>query len=399
MAITILGATGSIGDNTLEVVRHRRLSVHALSGFGQLDKLFNLCQEFVPQRVCVPADKVDAFAKRLSHAGLKIDVVGGQAGLVDLASDKDADCVVAGIVGSAGLKSTLSAVKAGQTVLLANKESLVMAGELVMQSAKEHKATILPIDSEHNAIFQCLPSAIQSNNSAIHQPKFGIKKLWLTASGGGFLYKSYDEMKRASVAQAVAHPNWSMGQKISIDSATMMNKGLELIEACHLFDLPHERIDIVIHPQSIIHSMVEYVDGSILAQMGLPDMRTPIAHALSYPHRSSSGVRSLDLFELSALEFIRPDKQKFKALSLARQAMSMGTGACIALNASNEVAVSAFLSEKIALTDIANLVEKCLDDPMLGNDLAQNFSNIDDILAFDEHIRQSAKAHLQVRGS
>lgn len=393
MKITVLGATGSIGDSTLDIVRQNKdkspnLQIHALSGFGQLDKLVKLCQEFRPKRVCVPEDKMDAFASRLHALHLPIDVVGGQVGLADLASDRAADKVVAGIVGSAGLISTLSAVRAGQTVLLANKESLVMAGELVMNTAREQGATILPIDSEHNAIFQCLPKAVQDDTANIHQTSFGIKKLWLTASGGGFLDKSFDDMKRATVQEAIKHPNWNMGQKISIDSATMMNKGLELIEACHLFNLPEERIDIVIHPQSIIHSMVEYVDGSILAQLGEPDMKTPIAHALAFPNRMNGGVKPLDLFELSALTFIRPDKVKFKALDLARQAAKTGNGACIALNAANEVAVWAFLQGKIRLTDIADTVERVLNHDEMSQDLTHPFHRIEDILAFDECVRR-----------
>lgn len=398
-SITVLGATGSIGDSTLDIIRHQnrlgnRWQVYALSGFSRLDKLFDLCDEFRPSRVCVPSDKVDEFSRRLSVAKLDIDVVGGQTGLMALARDKEATKVVAGIVGSAGLRSTLSAVNSGQTVLLANKESLVMAGSLVMTSARRHGATILPIDSEHNAIFQCLPSMVQQDNTAIHQANLGIKQLWLTASGGGFLYKSYADMQNATVEQAVKHPNWNMGQKISIDSATMMNKGLELIEACHLFDLPEHQIQIAIHPQSIIHSMVEYVDGSILAQLGTPDMCTPIAHALAYPNRMSSGVRPLGLFEMSALEFIRPDKDKFKALTLARLSAKTGTGACIALNASNEVLVSAFLAGQIRLTDIADMVEKVLDDDKLGAQFHQDFDDADEILDFDDKVRAKTYALL-----
>lgn len=393
--ITILGATGSIGDSTLDVVRQSDLGVYALSGFGRLDKLFDLCAEFRPSRVAVPSDKVDEFARRLRSANLTVDVVGGQDGLADLASDTGADKVVAGIVGSAGLGSTLSAVKAGQTILLANKESLVMAGELVMNTARTHTATILPIDSEHNAIFQCLPKAVQDDNTAIHDGKWGIKKLWLTASGGGFLHKSYDEMKNATVAQAVKHPNWNMGQKISIDSATMMNKGLELIEACHLFNLSESQIDVAIHPQSIIHSMVEYVDGSVLAQLGDPDMRTPIAHALAYPERMDSGVKPLNLFDISALEFIRPDKDKFKSLSLARHAIQTGSGACIALNASNEVLVSAFLDGHIRLTDIADTVERVLHDDELGAEFGRCFDELDEILALDRRVRDKTGVYLK----
>lgn len=394
--ISVLGATGSIGDSTLDIVRQhpQDFAVFALSGFAQLDKLMTLCQEFYPSRVCVPTQEKDAFAQRLYALGLDIDVVSGQQGLCDIACDAKVDKVIAAIVGSAGLASTLAAVKASKTVLLANKESLVMAGDLLMKTAKQTGATILPIDSEHNAIFQCLPASVQVDNSLIHQQDFGIKKLWLTASGGGFLHKTYEQMQNASVAQAVNHPNWSMGKKISIDSATMMNKGLELIEACHLFDLEQSQIDVVIHPQSIVHSMVEYVDGSFLAQLGTPDMRTPIAYALSYPQRISSGVKSLNLFEMKNLEFIKPDTQKFACLSLARQAMHTGNGATIALNASNEVAVAAFLAQKIALTEIATLVGKCLNHQSLSAELTRPFEDLDDIMAFDDAVRQVATQYL-----
>ena len=389
--ITILGATGSIGDSTLDLIRQHPedFRVFALSGFSQLDKLLALCQEFRPSQVCVADKDKDTFAKLLKTVKLdtKIEVVSGQVGLCEIASDSRVDKVVAAIVGAAGLASTLAAVKAGKTILLANKESLVMAGDLVMATAKKNKATVLPIDSEHNAIFQCLPRDVQTDNTQIHRPSFGIKKLWLTASGGGFLHKSYHEMAIATVAQAVAHPNWSMGQKISIDSATMMNKGLELIEACHLFDLPQTHIDVVIHPQSIIHSMVEYVDGSFLAQLGTPDMRTPIAHALAYPNRIFSSVRSLDLFEMANLEFIRPDTQKFACLTLARQAMQTGNGATIVLNAANEVAVAAFLAQKIALTDIAALVAYCLNHQDVAKNSHHKFDTLEEIMALDEQVR------------
>ncbi|UNU73582.1 1-deoxy-D-xylulose-5-phosphate reductoisomerase [Moraxella nasovis] len=387
--ITLLGATGSIGDSTLDIIRRHsdRYQIYALSGFRQLTKLFALCQEFSPKRVCVAQDDVDAFADKIRRAGLATEVVGGQDGLCDLAKDSHSQTVVGAIVGSAGLPSILQAVKSGKKVLLANKESLVMAGDLVMNAARHSGATILPIDSEHNAIFQCLPKAVQEDNHAIHNVGFGIKRLWLTASGGSFLHKSYDEMKKASVSDAIKHPNWSMGQKISVDSSTMMNKGLELIEACHLFNLSQDKIDIVIHPQSIVHSMVEYIDGSFLAQCGTPDMKTPIAHALAYPDRIDSGVSSLDLFKMADLQFIRPDELKFKSLSLARYAVSCGNGATIALNAANEIAVDAFLGGKIALTDIADVVEKVLHCDDLSKDFGVSFTDLTDILTFDQAVR------------
>lgn len=386
--IAVLGATGSIGDSTLAILAEHldRFQVHALSGHHRLDKLFALCQQFKPQCVCVPESAVDEFSNRLKAANLRIDVLGGEAGLVQIATDSHTDTVVAAIVGAAGLPSTLAAARAGKRILLANKEALVMAGQVMIEAVKTHQATLLPLDSEHNAIFQCLPPAIQQDNTQIHQPYYGVRKLWLTASGGPFLHQTYEQMQQAGVAQAIKHPNWSMGQKISVDSATMMNKGLELIEACHLFDLPEDKIHVAIHPQSIIHSMVEYSDGSFLAQLGSPDMKTPIAHALSYPERIDSGSQPLDLFTLSALEFIEPDVQKFACLHLARQAMQAGTAATIILNAANELAVAAFLAEKIRLTDIADIIEEALSQISIANLSAD--ADIEEILAIDKTTRR-----------
>lgn len=381
--IAVLGATGSIGDSTLAILaaQPQHYEVYALSGYHRLDKLFTLCQQFLPKRVSVPMAAVDEFAQRLSTAGLDIEVVAGEAGLIDIATDTQTDTVVAAIVGAAGLPSTLAAARAGKRILLANKEALVMAGQVMIDAVKTHNATLLPLDSEHNAIFQCLPLEIQQDNTQIHRPEHGVRKLWLTASGGPFLQHSFEKMQQASVAEAVKHPNWSMGQKISVDSATMMNKGLELIEACHLFDLSENKINVVIHPQSIIHSMVEYSDGSFLAQLGSPDMKTPIAHALSYPNRIDSGAQPLDLYELSGLEFIEPDLQKFACLRLARQAMQAGTHATIVLNAANEVAVSAFLKNQIRLTDIARINEQALNEIQAPSLNAT--ADIEDILAID----------------
>lgn len=386
--IAILGATGSIGDSTLAVILQNpeKYQVMGLSGFSRLDKLLQLCQTFLPKFVCVPDDKVDDFNYLLKKNNLNCEILAGKAGLDTLASHADVDIVVASIVGSAGLSSTLSAIKAGKTVLLANKESLVMAGELMMKAVATSGATLLPVDSEHNAIFQCLPTDIQQNRLAIHDKNYGVKKLWLTASGGSFLYKSYAQMQNASVTQAVNHPNWSMGKKISVDSSTMMNKGLELIEASFLFHMPVDNIDVAIHPQSIIHSMVEYVDGSFLAQLGKPDMKTPIAHALAYPNRMVSGVQSLDIFSLSNLTFLKPDLQKFHCLTLAYHAMRAGSYACIALNASNEVAVSAFLNNQIRLTDIATINDKVL------NQIAScQIDSVAEIFEMDKQARQLAQ--------
>ena len=386
--IAVLGATGSIGDSTLAILaaQPQNYEVYALSGYHRLDKLLALCKQFLPKRVSVPTAAVDDFTQRLSAAGLNIDVVGGEAGLVDIATDTQTDTVVAAIVGAAGLPSTLAAARAGKRILLANKEALVMAGKVMINAVKTHHATLLPLDSEHNAIFQCLPLAIQQDNTQVHQPNHGVRKLWLTASGGPFLQQSFEQMQQASVAEAVKHPNWSMGQKISVDSATMMNKGLELIEACHLFDLPENKINVVIHPQSIIHSMVEYSDGSFLAQLGSPDMKTPIAHALSYPDRIDSGSQPLDLFALSGLEFIEPDLQKFACLRLARQAMQAGTQATIVLNAANEIAVAAFLNGQIRLTDIADINAQALDEIQVA--VLNETADIKDILAIDNIARQ-----------
>ena len=386
--IAVLGATGSIGDSTLAILaaQPQNYDVYALSGYHRLDKLLKLCQQFLPKRVNVPTAAVDDFAQRLNAAGLNIDVVGGASGLVDIATDPQTDTVVAAIVGAAGLPSTLAAARAGKRILLANKEALVMAGKVMINAVKTHHATLLPLDSEHNAIFQCLPFAIQQDSSQIHQPNHGVRKLWLTASGGPFLQQSFAQMQQASVAEAVKHPNWSMGQKISVDSATMMNKGLELIEACHLFDLSEDKINVVIHPQSIIHSMVEYSDGSFLAQLGSPDMKTPIAHALSYPARIDSGSQPLDLFALSGLEFIEPDLQKFACLRLARQAMQAGTQATIVLNAANEIAVAAFLNGQIRLTDIADINAQALDEIQVA--VLNETADIEDILAIDNIARQ-----------
>ena len=394
--LAVLGATGSIGDSTLELVRlHRdRYRIYALSGFSQTDKLLSLCQEFQPEFVCVATEYVDEFRQKLNQYDLTTTVLSGDEGLICIASAEAVNTVVAAIVGAAGLSSTLAAARSGKRILLANKESLVMAGHLVMTAARESGAVILPIDSEHNAIYQCLPAAIQTDNRAIHEDCHGIKQLWLTASGGGFLHKSIDQMRQASVQDAVKHPNWSMGQKISIDSATMMNKGLELIEACHLFNLPEDRISIVIHPDSVVHSLVEYVDGSFLAQLGNPDMKTPIAHALAYPKRMNANVKSLDLYDLSVLTFIKPDEEKFVSLALARFAAKRGVGACITLNAANEVAVAVFLDEKIRLTDIAVVVRHCLKDLTLSSHFDDKFENLDEILNMDDKVRQTAARYI-----
>lgn len=391
-SIALLGATGSIGQSTLDIIRLHldKYRLFAVSGFANWQKLLDICQEFNPAFAIIGDACFDVFNDKINALNLPTQVLKISDGLDFVASHRQVDTVVCAIVGSAGLSSTYQAVKAGKKVLLANKESLVMAGDLIMQTAKQNHATILPIDSEHNAIFQCLPKAVQNDKSLINQENFGIKRLWLTASGGAFLHKSFEQMKHASVAQAIKHPNWSMGQKISVDSATMMNKGLEVIEACHLFGVGVDSVGVVIHPQSVVHSLVEYVDGSMLAQCGTPDMKTPIGYALAYPDRLANGV-SLNLFEMNDLQFIKPDEQKFACLALAKQAMRLGNGACIVLNGANEVAVEAFLKQKIKLTDISQVVQKCLNADELADELPKSFDNLADILVLDERAKTLAR--------
>lgn len=392
--ITLLGATGSIGASTLDLIRLHSDSyrLFAVSGFSNVQRLLEICQEFNPVFAVIGDAYFEEFKSKINALKLSTQILKVSDGLDFIARHDKVDTVVCAIVGGAGLSSTLSAVQAGKKVLLANKEALVMAGDLVIKTAKETGATILPIDSEHNAIFQCLPKALQDDNTLMHQENFGIKKLWLTASGGAFLHKSYDQMQLVTVNEAVNHPNWSMGAKITVDSNTMMNKGLELIEACHLFGVGVDDVGVVIHPQSVVHSMVEYVDGSFLAQCGTPDMKTPIGYALAYPNRIKSGVKPLNLFEMSALEFIEPDEQKFACLALAKQAMKLGNGACIILNGANEVAVEAFLKGKIKLTDIASIVENCLNVDELANELTKSFENLADILDLDKRVRKIAQS-------
>lgn len=356
--ITVLGATGSIGSSTLDVIeRHpKRYQVYALTAHQQVEKLALLCQRFQPAYAVVATEQAaEQLHGLLAVTETVTQVLCGEQALAEVASAPEVDAVMAAIVGAAGLKPSLAAVKAGKKLLLANKEALVMSGQLLIELAQRSGAVILPIDSEHNAIFQCLPS---------HYPKqlaeVGVRKLLLTASGGPLRHMSYAELEQVSPAEACAHPNWSMGRKISVDSATLMNKGLELIEACWLFNLPPAQIEVVVHPQSIIHSMVEYVDGSILAQLGNPDMRTPIAHAMAWPERIESGVQSLNFFELAALEFYPPDTERFACLRLAREAMDAGGVAPAILNAANEVAVAQFLAGQLKFTQIPQLIEAVL---------------------------------------
>ena len=362
--LVILGATGSIGCNTLDVVaKHPELyQVLGLTAATQVDKLFAQIQQFKPRyAVMTNPQAADKLRQLVKDANLPTEVWTGVQSLSDLAAHPDADMVMAAIVGAAGLLPTLAAVEQGKTVLLANKEALVMSGELFINKVQQHGATLLPIDSEHNAIFQCLPAQLQQNTATQKLSDFGISKLLLTGSGGPFLRKNLNEFSAITPAQAVAHPNWVMGQKISVDSATMMNKGLEFIEARWLFNCAADDIQVVIHPQSIIHSMVQYADGSVLAQLGQPDMRTPIAHALAYPQRIQTNVKPLNFFELADFSFSKPEPARYPNLYLAITACSYGQGATTALNAANEMTVAAFLAGQIRFTDIALLNEKALE--------------------------------------
>lgn len=363
--VTVLGATGSIGQSTLKVLAQHpeQYQVYALTGFQRLDELAQLVKQHSPKVVVVPAGKIDTFSALLAlhcndKATHKVEIVEGEAGLSEVASAPDVDVVMAAIVGSAGLTPTLAAIDAGKRVLLANKEALVMAGELFMQRVKQAQATLLPVDSEHNAIFQCLPTDYFSSSARFESQgnRAGVSQILLTASGGPFRTWTLEQMQQVTPAQACKHPNWSMGQKISVDSATLMNKGLELIEACHLFELPVDRVTVVIHPESIVHSLVQYIDGSTLAQLGNPDMCTPIAHALAWPQRITTQVSPLDLFSARCLNFEQPDEIKFPALGLARAAMQAGGCVPAILNAANEVAVAAFLAGKIKFTQITQLI-------------------------------------------
>ncbi|WP_322616045.1 1-deoxy-D-xylulose-5-phosphate reductoisomerase [Pseudomonas sp. BIC9C] len=365
--ITVLGATGSIGLSTLDVIaRHPdRYQVFALSGFTRLSELLALCVRHVPRFAVVPeVAAARTLQDDLRAAGLSTRVLVGEEGLCQVASDPEVDTVMAAIVGAAGLRPTLAAVEAGKKILLANKEALVMSGALFMQAVRKSGSVLLPIDSEHNAIFQCMPLDYARGLEAV-----GVRRILLTASGGPFRQTPMAELAHVSPDQACAHPNWSMGRKISVDSASMMNKGLELIEACWLFDARPSQVEVVIHPQSVIHSLVDYVDGSVLAQLGNPDMRTPIANALAWPERIDSGVVPLDLFAIARLDFEAPDEERFPCLRLARQAAEAGNSAPAMLNAANEVAVAAFLDERVRYPEIASIIEEVLNlEPVVAVD-------------------------------
>ncbi|KFE44996.1 1-deoxy-D-xylulose-5-phosphate reductoisomerase [Pseudomonas syringae] len=371
--ITVLGATGSVGLSTLDVIaRHPdRYQVFALTGFSRTSELLALCLRHTPRFAVLPTqDIARKLQDDLAAAGLDTRVLVGERGLCEVAAHPQVDTVLAAIVGAAGLRPTLAAVEAGKKVLLANKEALVMSGALFMQAVRHSGAVLLPIDSEHNAIFQCLPVDYARGLGPV-----GVRRILLTASGGPFRETPLAELHAVSPEQACAHPNWSMGRKISVDSASMMNKGLELIEACWLFDARPEQIEVVIHPQSVIHSMVDYVDGSVIAQLGNPDMRTPIAHALAWPGRIDSGVAPLDLFSIARLDFQAPDENRFPCLRLARQAAEAGDSAPAMLNAANEVAVAAFLDRRIRYPEIASMIDEVLNlEPVVAlEDLAAVF--------------------------
>ena len=365
--ITVLGATGSIGLSTLDVIaRHpERFQVFALSGFTRLSELLALCVRHAPRFAVVP--EVDAGRRlqdQLRSAGLSTQVLVGEAGLCQVAADPEVDAVMAAIVGAAGLRPTLAAVEAGKKILLANKEALVMSGAFFMQAVRKSGSVLLPIDSEHNAIFQCMPRDFARGLGSV-----GVRRILLTASGGPFRQTPMAELVHVTPEQACAHPNWSMGRKISVDSASMMNKGLELIEACWLFDAKPSQVEVVIHSQSVIHSLVDYIDGSVLAQLGNPDMRTPIANALAWPERIDSGVAPLDLFAIARLDFQAPDEERFPCLRLARQAAEAGNSAPAMLNAANEVAVAAFLDGRVRYLEIASIIEEVLNlEPVVAVD-------------------------------
>ena len=388
-AITVLGATGSIGKSTLDVIsRHPNLySVFALTANTQVNLMVELCLVHQPEfAVMADGDSALTLQKALKPHNLKTEVLSGVQSLCDVASHSDVDQVMAAIVGAAGLLPTLAAAKSGKRVLLANKEALVMSGEIFMDTIANNGAQLLPIDSEHNAIFQSLPVGYDK------KPEFKqhVRKILLTASGGPFRGWSKKQLQNVTPAQAVKHPNWSMGQKISVDSASLMNKGLELIEACWLFDVKPEQIEVVVHPESVVHSMVQYVDGSVISQMGNPDMRTPIAYGMAWPERIESGVESLDFFKLAQLNFEAPNHDTFPALTLCGEAFDVGGTAPAILNAANEVAVEAFLREQISFPIITDLIKAALNHCSVSK-----ASTLEDILHADKSARQFVREQIK----
>jgi 1-deoxy-D-xylulose-5-phosphate reductoisomerase len=386
--LTILGSTGSIGVSTLDVIRRhpQRYRVIALCAHNQIDRLFDQCLEFQPRFAVVRDEKLASeLRERLKSATCSTQVEFGSEALVRMAELPEVDSVMAAIVGAAGLPPTLAAAVAGKKILLANKEALVMAGPVFMRAVRDSGATLLPIDSEHNAIFQSLPDDYSGDLL-----KSGVRSLLLTASGGPFRNTAISDLERVTPEQACAHPNWVMGRKISVDSATMMNKGLEMIEAHWLFNVPAELIEVVIHPQSVIHSLVQYVDGSVIAQLGNPDMRSPIAHALAYPERIDAGVEPLDLFKIAALHFERPDFERFPCLALAYRALREGDSAPASLNAANEVAVQAFLDGRIGFTAIPKIIAAVMDQSS-----TTLLSTLAEVLAADRLARYIAEQTIE----
>jgi 1-deoxy-D-xylulose-5-phosphate reductoisomerase len=388
--VTILGATGSIGLSTLDVMsRHKdSFELYAVSGNTNVEGMLAICQQYSP-RIAVMADHASAerLQQVLNELALEIEIKAGAEALQEISGNTEVTTVMAAIVGGAGLLPTLTAAQTGKRVLLANKESLVMSGDLLLNAAQLSGAQLLPVDSEHNAIFQSLPESVQKGGALVDA---GVKQILLTGSGGPFLTTPLDTFEQITPAMAVKHPNWSMGAKISVDSATMMNKGLEFIEARLLFNAAFEQIEVLIHPQSIIHSMVSYSDGSVLAQMGQPDMRTPIAHTLAYPNRIESGVEPLDFTQLASFTFCAPDFARFPNLRLALEASKIGQGATTVLNAANEVTVAAFLDEQIPFTQIAKLNERVLEK--LATTRVQS---LDEILSLDQEARVLVRTLIQ----
>ncbi len=390
--VAILGSTGSVGEHTLDVIaRHPdRFRVLALGAHRNVEKLAEQCARFsVPYAAIADAAAVGRLRDALRARRADTRVVGGEDGLVEIAALPEVDSVMAAIVGAAGLRSTLAAARAGKRLLLANKESLVMAGPLLMETVRASGATLLPIDSEHNAVFQCLP-----RDAVAGVAPAGVKRILLTASGGPFLDADGARLEQVTPDEACAHPNWVMGRKISVDSATLMNKGLEFIEACLLFGVSPQQVEVVIHRESIVHSLVEYVDGSVLAQLGAPDMRTPIAHALAWPERVSSGVQSLDLVKVGTLRFEAPDLRRFPALGLAQEAAREGGSRPASLNAANEVAVSAFLEGGLNFARIPAVIESVMAATSGGE-----IRDLADVLAADAEARERASAFIRPRAA
>ena len=397
--LTVLGSTGSIGCSTLDVVRHNpdRFSIAALVAVKNVDRMVVQCLEFFPRyAVMDDVQSADALRIRLRENGSRTDVLSGQQAAAEVAALDDVDQVMAAIVGAAGLVPTLAAIRAGKTVLLANKESLVTCGRLFMDAVQQYGAHLLPVDSEHNAIFQSMPVTVQHNLGYADLTQNGVSSILLTGSGGPFRETAIAELAVMTPDQACRHPNWSMGRKISVDSATMMNKGLEYIEARWLFNASARQMEVLIHPQSVIHSMVRYLDGSVIAQLGEPDMRTPIAHTMGWPDRLNSGVPALDFCQLSQLSFSAPDYGRYPCLKLAMDAFDQGQAATTALNAANEISVAAFLAEEIRFTDIAGVNLAVLDQLALDEP-----QSIDEVLVIDAQARVVAQKqikHLTTRG-